>query len=172
MVPSDTERVSGTAEASQINPGVVGYSASLESTALLSFSIDHPLVAKQRVSWSKTGRAYTPKETRDFEAKVKMVAWAAMQKAKLKVAQSVPVSLHLQFYFAVPKSLSGPQKQKRLGTPHINRPDLTNLCKAIEDGCNGVVYHDDCQISSISMTKRWGTAPCVKVLFEWIENGQ
>jgi len=112
---------------------------------------------------------YTPDETRTFEAQVKMLAWVTMQKEKLKPAVSVPVHLILHFHYAVPKSLSAKQRLDRLNRYHINKPDLTNLCKAIEDGCNQVVYHDDAQIASITMTKIWDTQSKVDVVFQWTQ---
>ena len=95
------------------------------------------------------------------------LAWAAMRKAGLKVAQSVPVHLIIDFVFPVPKSASNKVRMSRLNTYHINRPDLTNLCKSIEDGCNGVVYTDDSQIASLSLTKTWGEVCKATVLFQW-----
>jgi Holliday junction resolvase RusA-like endonuclease len=90
-----------------------------------------------------------------------------MRNAGLKIAQSVPVHLIVEFIFPVPKSASNKVRLDRMNTYHINRPDLTNLCKSIEDGCNGVVYKDDSQIASLSMTKRWGEIQQAVVLFQW-----
>ena len=69
--------------------------------------------------------------------------------------------------FPVPKSVSAKVRNLRIGAYHINRPDLTNLCKSIEDGCNGVVYKDDSQIASLSLTKTWGEVCKATVLFQW-----
>jgi Holliday junction resolvase RusA-like endonuclease len=137
----------------------------------LRFTIDIPCQPKQRTSHSVAAngrvRRYTPEETRTFESIVSQLAWAAMRKAGLKVAQSVPVHLIIDFIFPVPKSASAKVKMERLNTYHINRPDLTNLCKSIEDGCNGVVYTDDSQIASLSLTKTWGEVCKATVLFQW-----
>lgn len=35
------------------------------------------------------------------------------------------------------------------------RPDVDNYAKAVLDGMNGVVYHDDSQIISLLVTKEW-----------------
>ena len=40
--------------------------------------------------------------------------------------------------------------------PHIQRPDLDNVVKAICDGLNGLAYVDDSQVSSIEARKIWG----------------
>ncbi len=90
-----------------------------------------------------------------------------MRNAKLAIAQSVPVHLIIEFMFPVPKSASAAIRKLRMNSYHINRPDLTNLCKSIEDGCNGVVYRDDSQIASLSLTKTWGEIARATVLFQW-----
>jgi Holliday junction resolvase RusA-like endonuclease len=137
----------------------------------LRFTIDIPCQPKQRTAHSVNSngkvRRYTPEETRSFEATVSQLAWAAMRRASLKTAQSVPVHLIIDFIFPVPKSASAKVKMERLNSYHINRPDLTNLCKSIEDGCNGVVYTDDSQIASLSLTKTWGEVCKATVLFQW-----
>jgi Holliday junction resolvase RusA-like endonuclease len=136
----------------------------------LRFTIDIPCQPKQRTAHSVNNgrvRRYTPEETRSFEAIVSQLAWAAMRGAGLKIAQSVPVHLIIEFIFPVPKSASAKVKMSRINTYHINRPDLTNLCKSIEDGCNGVVYKDDSQIASMSLTKTWGEVCQATVLFQW-----
>ncbi len=140
------------------------------TTNELRFTIDIPCQAKQRTAHSVNNgrvRRYTPEETRSFEATVSQLAWAAMHRAGLKIAQSVPVHLIIKFMFPVPKSASKKVRLDRIGAYHINKPDLTNLCKSIEDGCNGVVYTDDSQIASISMTKHWGEIVQAQVLFQW-----
>jgi Holliday junction resolvase RusA-like endonuclease len=137
----------------------------------LRFTIDIPCQPKQRTAHSVSAggkvRRYTPEETRSFEATVSQLAWAAMRKQSLRIAQSVPVHLIIDFIFPVPKSASAKVRLERMNSYHINRPDLTNLCKSIEDGCNGVVYTDDSQIASLSMTKRWGEVQQAVVLFQW-----
>jgi len=136
----------------------------------LRFTIDIPCQPKQRTANTISNgkvRRYTPEETRSFEATISQLAWVAMRSAGYKTAQSVPVHLMIEFTFAVPKSLSAKVRAARMGNYHINKPDLTNLCKSIEDGCNGVVYTDDSQIASISMTKHWGTETKTLVLFQW-----
>lgn len=42
---------------------------------------------------------------------------------------------------------------------HIFRPDCDNLIKFILDVANGIIYKDDCKISSIWSKKRYDTTP-------------
>jgi Holliday junction resolvase RusA-like endonuclease len=41
------------------------------------------------------------------------------------------------------------QKDKLINTFHVYTPDLSNMIKFVEDIANGILYKDDCQISSI-----------------------
>ena len=71
-----------------------------------------------------------------------------------------PLTMTLVFELPRPKSTA-----KRVQYP-IKRPDLSNLLKAIEDALTGVVYRDDSQIVSLTVTKRFGLAPGVEVRVE------
>lgn len=137
----------------------------------LTFVIDFPPQAKQRTANRIVGgrvKRYTPDETRSFEARVAQLAWLAMREQGVKKTE-LPVSLNLRFYFAIPKSLSKKKAAERHCSPHTLKPDLTNLCKSIEDGCNGVVYGDDSQIYFITMNKLWSDKTLVNVEFSWGE---
>lgn len=136
----------------------------------LTFVIDFPPQAKQRTANRIVGgrvKRYTPDETRSFEARVAQLAWLEMRKQAVKKAGPVPIELNVTFYFAVPKSLPKKKAAERIGTYHILKPDLTNLIKSIEDGCNDVTYPDDCQIASLSAKKFWDTQTWVDVRFSW-----
>jgi len=142
-------------------------------TVALRFAIDIRPQPKQRtaniISAGRIKR-YTPDETRNFEASVKQLAWLAMREQGIKKVTNTAVHLTLDFIFGVPVSLSKAARLVRLNAYHTMKPDLTNLCKAIEDGCNDMVYGDDSQIASITMTKRWGEKTLVNVLFQWTPN--
>ena len=60
-----------------------------------------------------------------------------------------PIHFEIIFYFE-------PTKRKRLimhGIPHIFKPDTSNLVKFYEDVATGILYKDDCIISSITARK-------------------
>jgi Holliday junction resolvase RusA-like endonuclease len=136
-----------------------------------TFVIDFAPQPKQRTANAVVGgkvRHFTPDATRTFEKRVAQLAWLEMRKQEIRMT-TTPVSLTLYFHFKVPESLSKAKQLARIGTQHTIKPDLTNLCKSIEDGCNGVVYRDDSQISFISMSKTWGSATEVIVTFSWDE---
>lgn len=43
-----------------------------------------------------------------------------------------------------------------MGTPHIQKPDIDNIGKAICDGMNRIAFADDSQIAYLTMAKVWG----------------
>lgn len=73
-----------------------------------------------------------------------------------------PLCVSLNFYLQIPPSWSD---KKRLDAVQgrlvpVAKPDLSNLIKAIEDGCNSIVWHDDAQIVELTeVTKQYGPSP-------------
>ena len=68
--------------------------------------------------------------------------------------QSGMVALSLDFYFPIPKS----RKELRVGDPHLQDPDCTNLLKNCEDGLKRVLFTDDCMVCSLQVSKSWTEA--------------
>lgn len=100
-------------------------------------------VPKGRPRMTKTGHAYTPQTTRDFEKAVAI--WAkANFKGKLSAK---PLKAVMNFYIKRAKT----NKTKQ----HTQRPDIDNYMKAVLDGMQGVVFEDDSQVFEIFATKTW-----------------
>lgn len=51
---------------------------------------------------------------------------------------------------------------------HVKKPDLSNMLKFYEDCANSIIYHDDSQLVTISMHKRYSVHPRVIVDIEEI----
>lgn len=68
-------------------------------------------------------------------------------------SSSVPVRMQLIFYRARPKTAP-----KRVILP-ATRPDLDNTTKTILDAAEGILFHDDAQITTLSISKRFGAPP-------------
>lgn len=58
---------------------------------------------------------------------------------------------HIIFFLPMPKSWSKKKKAEMYGQRHKQRPDLSNLIKALEDA----LYTDDSKISDMRITKNW-----------------
>ncbi len=67
-----------------------------------------------------------------------------------------PVHLHITFFML---NLGSQKKQKsRELLHHYSRPDLSNLIKFVEDAAQGVLFEDDCIISTITANKLYARA--------------
>jgi Holliday junction resolvase RusA-like endonuclease len=135
---------------------------------MVTFKVDVDPVGKQRARYVKRGnfvQAYTPEKTRTYEALIKEAAIVAMGSSE---PLETPVSLYLYIRVPIPKSCI----KKRLEAINngsekpIKKPDASNILKSVEDGMNGVVYHDDSQIINLHVTKVYsslsGVDICVK----------
>lgn len=96
-------------------------------------------------------RAYTPTKTRSYESEIKRIAQGQYREKPLEKALAV----ELKFYLTRPKSVRRPL--------HTVKPDLSNMVKAIEDACNGVVWKDDSQIISLTCSKEYAIVPKIEM---------
>jgi len=121
----------------------------------LEFVVSGKPIGKARPRFTKSGHIYTPKETKQYEDRIKQAAWSEMKKANLKPTDK-RVSFIICAYFDIPKSYN---KQKTMecefGVHIPKRPDLDNIVKAVLDGCNEVVYEDDCMVGNIYASKKY-----------------
>jgi len=102
------------------------------------FNIDP--VAKGRPRFTRGGRAYTPERTRKFTNElIAMMQW--------QVGEPLEGALKVEivFYMRRPKSV----KRKY---PTV-KPDLDNLEKALYDAGNGILWNDDSQIVTHTVSK-------------------
>lgn len=115
------------------------------------------VIGKERPRFSsKSGSAYTPKKTREYEKEIRRLA-------KLKVAETgsgifrCHLAAHCIFYDRVPDNW--PNWMARIALNGVVFPedgaDLDNREKAILDPLNGVVYIDDKQIVQSYKVRRY-----------------
>ena len=110
-------------------------------------------------------RHFTDAKTRAYETAVGFAAQCAMAGQPLLEGAVSAVMV-----FSMPIPASWPNRKAvaaRLGEirPTV-APDVDNLTKAILDGCNEVVFHDDRQVVYLEATKRYADRPGVAVSFE------
>ena len=126
------------------------------------FSVEGNPQGKARARFTKTGRAYTPKKTVDYENEIAIKAKQAMGSSEpLKTA----VAVYVYANYKVPASYSKQRRSDCLAgveRPKVN--DIDNVCKSVLDGMNNVVYVDDKQVVSLHATKRFDTIESVHVL--------
>lgn len=87
-------------------------------------------------------KAYTPKNTEDYEKKVKSSYLRVFADAE---PFKYEVTVDIKAYFHIPPSYS--KKKKRMimeGNMHpAKKPDNDNILKIIQDALNGIAYTDD-----------------------------
>lgn len=71
--------------------------------------------------------------------------------------------ISLRFFFRPPPGKDANEKLWGL-IPHTGRPDLDNLEKFVLDCANGVLYHDDAQITRLSSTKHYCINPRTEIV--------
>lgn len=126
-------------------------------------------VPKARPRVTRTGHAYTPKKTFDYEKYVRMLAEIYMSECGLKPIDEA-VRLTVSVFLPIPKSWSlSKKKNAEEGVlKPVCRPDLDNLVKSIQDALNGVAYKDDSQIVESVCKKSYSDAPKVEVTVETV----
>lgn len=117
---------------------------------------------KARPRFTRTGHAYTPDSTREYEDMVRMAYIAAEGH---KIPAGVPVSVDITAWYAIPKS--APKKlRERMASGEfvpLTRPDVDNCLKVVLDALNGLAWHDDAQITQATVRKVYGISPMVRV---------
>lgn len=113
---------------------------------------------KQRPRFTKQGRIYTPKETREYEAQIREAALnAAAIQQYTKPSADCPVQVCITSHCTIPKSWS---KKKREAAqqgkirPTV-KPDADNIGKQFCDALNEIAYHDDKQVVELLVSKRY-----------------
>jgi Holliday junction resolvase RusA-like endonuclease len=102
----------------------------------------------------KTGRVRTPKRTTNFEKAIKKKVQRQLGEDYdfPMFGENVGVLVQADFVFERPKRLM--RKKDPLGLVwKTTLPDSDNLVKAVLDGLNGVLWHDDRQVVDVRIRK-------------------
>jgi Holliday junction resolvase RusA-like endonuclease len=127
---------------------------------MISLTIPGPPVGKQRAHVCKSGHAFTPVKTVNYEALVKQTFAV---KYPDFVPMPGPVRMILSIYLMESKETQRKLKKGVKLYPTI-KPDISNILKSIEDALNGLAYVDDKQIISVYAEKKYSLRPCVEVI--------
>ncbi|WP_028310967.1 RusA family crossover junction endodeoxyribonuclease [Derxia gummosa] len=105
----------------------------------------------------------TPAKTAAYEG---VIALAAQQAMAGRAPMSFPCMVELRIIVCPPASWSKKRQTAALAGQVVptKKPDLDNVCKALFDGMNGVVWVDDVQAVDVTARKRYGSTPGVDVL--------
>ena len=135
---------------------------------MIKFEILGQPVAKQRPRVTRSGIAYTPSKTVNYETLVKYTYQSLYRNRELILGC---IEATITAVFPIPKSYSK-KKTEELLNGHNNydkKPDCDNLAKIILDSLNGIAYKDDSQVTSLHINKEYGIQPKVIVCLKEIE---
>lgn len=139
---------------------------------VIKFTVPGAPVGKGRPKVSTRGgkfaKMYTPEKTANYET---LVAMAAQQAMVGRTLLSGPVEVQMAILLPIPASWSKKKQAAAIAGQvyPTKKPDADNVVKAIFDGINGVVWHDDVQACDIVVRKRYAETPGVQVLVKPID---
>ena len=132
---------------------------------MITFVVDGAAVPKQRPRISGR-RAYTPKRTKDYEGRVLDAFRSSYKGIYPAFGKDTPVSVEIRIGQAIPKSWSRKKRseaEQGAIVPLSRNGDIDNIAKSILDALNGFAYEDDCQITTLVITKMYAAEPSVEV---------
>lgn len=128
---------------------------------MIEFFVAGPPRGKARPRVTKKGIAFTPAETRNYEALLRLHAQQAMAG---RAPLDGPVILEIVALYPIPASWSKRKRAAALcGEQPLVKPDLDNIAK-MADALNGVVWVDDAQVVRLIAEKRYSEQPGI----QWI----
>ena len=128
----------------------------------LMFEVPEEPKAKARPRVTRSGIAFTPKNTVMYE---NLVRTSFQQSYPDHVPLNCEIQAIITAYFSIPKSVSNKKRELMsfgLISP-TKKPDIDNIAKAILDSLNGIAYKDDSQIVSLLISKKYSDRPRVEI---------
>lgn len=121
----------------------------------IKFTVYGKPQGKARPRFTCQGWAYTPLNTVDYEERIKQAYIAAGGQF---ISDTAPIIVCITAYFKKAKT-------NKMDFPTL-KPDTDNIAKIVCDALNGVAYHDDKQITSLTVDKVWADDGIEKVVVE------
>lgn len=113
----------------------------------VSFDVFGKVKGKGRPRFTRGGRPYTPKATRDYERAIR----EAYENATGRPPEpfSGPIAVCIKTYRQLPKSTP----KSVTSEPDTHKPDADNVAKIVLDALNGVAWEDDAQVVRLTAYK-------------------
>lgn len=133
---------------------------------VINFTVPGPPVGKATArTVTNKGRthSFTPAKTVNYQALVRLAFTNAYPGFD---PIDGPIVLDIRAYFPAPKYLlkKYPKEVALEIVRHTNKPDMSNIFKAVEDALKGVYYVDDSRISDYGgAAKRYSLRPRLEV---------
>ena len=134
-------------------------------SAIRHFFIPGEPQGKGRPRFMRNGHTYTPEKTRSYEKAIQY--YYVAQCHHDPYPKDVALRIGIQAVFEPPKSTPKKRLLDMLAAvlKPTKKPDWDNIGKVICDSLNGIAWHDDSQITSATVKKRYGPEAGVDV---WI----
>ena len=129
----------------------------------VNFTILGEPFGKQRPRHMKNGITYTPQKTVLYEDEVRV---EYKRQARYRFPDKTPLCVVIKAYYRIPDS-AGKKKREEMKNGivrPVKKPDGDNIAKIICDSLNEIAYHDDCQITDMSVQKWYSENPRVEVM--------
>jgi Holliday junction resolvase RusA-like endonuclease len=112
---------------------------------------------------------YTDAETRKYEERLRLIA---SERMGITEPFDCPLSVKIEAFTDIPSSWSG---KKRIAANAgdimpVSKPDLDNICKAVLDSFNEVVWTDDSRVVAMTLIKRYSLTPMLRIgVWKWFD---
>lgn len=133
---------------------------------VITFTVPGEPKGKGRPRLGRSGHAYTPHDTANYENLVKVCFAEAYTDFE---PLDCEVYVDITAIYKIPKSVSKKKSldmQMGIVNP-TKKPDLDNIAKIICDSLNGMAYGDDSQVTKLIVRKVYGLQPRVDVKIGW-----
>ena len=124
------------------------------------------VMGKARPRVTRSGHAFTPKTTSNYENYVKLKYTADGGERR-----EGPIKALIHVFYEIPQSATKKRRTAILEGLELptKKPDADNIAKIILDSLNGIAFHDDSQVTSLEIEKYY-TEGIERVEFEFSED--
>ena len=133
---------------------------------IYEFEMIGDIVGKARPRMNtRTGRAYTPTNTKLYEYSLRQ--WFIREYPYFKPIES-RVKVSIIAYFDIPKSTSKKKEAEMLAgnISPTKKPDADNIIKIILDAMNKFAFKDDTQVTKLEIEKKYDKTPKIYIKIE------
>lgn len=132
---------------------------------MIAFTVPGPPRGKARARTCRNGHSYTPENTILYENLVKTEFLRQCGRRRATIDGRPALKMEIVAVYPVPSSYSKRKTVSALAGDLLpaKKPDADNVAKIIADALNGLAYEDDAQITDLTVLKRYGQDPEVRV---------
>lgn len=123
-------------------------------------------VAQGRPRFARRGNHVMTYDSEDSRVYKDTVYSIALQNKPKELIQG-PINLVIKCYRGIPKAiLSSKKKLEKAISGELlptTKPDVDNYAKGIKDALNGVIWKDDSQVVSLTVSKHYSITPRIEI---------